>query len=195
MEMLGFYEAAAREAPIGDLRWVIAHPVTINAEQVAKLEDLGIVITTHTNAYLWKKASGIAAMLGPGKEETLCPIGSLLEAGVPVSLATDNVPISLWPCIWQAIERVDRDTGKVIAPDQRISREEALRCATVHGAYLCLDEDERGTLEPGKLADLVVLDEDPLAIEAERIRHIEPALTVAGGRVVWERGSGIVQEP
>jgi predicted amidohydrolase YtcJ len=109
-----------------------------------------------------------------------------------VSLATDNVPISLWPCIWQAIERVDRDTGRVVAPGQRISREDALRCATTHGAYLCMDEADRGTLEPGKRADLIVLDEDPLTMAAERIQHIEPALTVAGGRVVWERGSGIV---
>jgi predicted amidohydrolase YtcJ len=57
----------------------------------------------------------------------------------------ENVPISLWPCIWQAVERVDRETGAVIAPDQRISREEALECATTHGAWLCLDEEQRGT--------------------------------------------------
>ena len=193
MEMLEFYAAAAREAPIDDLRWVIAHPITIDAEQVAKLKDLGIVITTHTNAYIWKKAAEIAAKLGPAREETLCPIGSLLAAGVPVSLASDNVPISLWPCIWQAIERVDRDTGRVVAPGQRIGREDALRCATTQGAYLCMDEADRGTLEAGKRADLIVLDEDPLTVAAERIQHIEPALTVAGGRVVWERGSGIVQ--
>ena len=103
------------------------------------------------------------------------------------------MPISLWPCIWQAIERVDRDTGRVVAPGQRISREDALRCATTHGAYLCMDEADRGTLEPGKRADLIVLDEDPLTMAAERIQHIEPALTVTGGRVVWERGSGIVE--
>ncbi len=192
MPMLDLYAEAAREAPIEDLRWVIAHPVTIDAEQVARLKHLGVVVTTHTNAYLWKKASEVLAKIGGEKEDTLCPIRSLLDAGVPVSLATDNVPVSLWPCIWQAVERVDRETGKVIAPAQRISREEALRCATVHGAWLCMDEDDRGSLAPGKLADMIVLDEDPLTVDAGRIRHIEPALTVAGGRVVWERGSGIV---
>ena len=192
MPMLDLYAEAAREAPIEDLRWVIAHPVTIDAEQVARLKHLGVVVTTHTNAYIWKKASEVLAKIGREKEETLCPIRSLLDAGVPVSLATDNVPVSLWPCIWQAVERVDRETGKVIAPAQRISREEALRCATVHGAWLCMDEDDRGSLAPGKLADMIVLDENPLTVDAGRIRHIEPALTVAGGRVVWERGSGIV---
>jgi predicted amidohydrolase YtcJ len=195
MEMLELYEAAAREAPIHDLRWVIAHPITIDREQAARLAGLGIVVTTHTNAYLWKKASEILKRIGREKEEILCPIRSLLDAGVKVSLATDNVPVSMWPCIWQAVERIDRDTAAVLAPGQRISREEALQCATVNGAWLCMDEEERGTLEPGKLADMIVLDENPLNIEASRIQHIEPAMTIAGGRVAWERGSGILGTP
>ena len=184
MEHLDLYDEAAREAPIAGLRWVIAHPITVNASQIARLRDHGIVVTTHTNAYIWKKAAALAANLGPNKVETLCPLRSLLDAGVPVSLATDNVPISLWPCIWQAVERIDRDTGSVIAPGQRITREEALRCATVNGAYLCMEEDQRGTLEPGKLADMIVLDENPLTMEASRLQHVTPALTIVGGRVV-----------
>jgi predicted amidohydrolase YtcJ len=187
MPMLDLYAEAARTAPIADLRWVIAHPVTIDTEQIARLRSLGIVITTHTNAYLWKRASETLARIGKDKEDTLCPIRSLLDAGVPVALATDNVPVSLWPCIWQAVERVDRETGAVIAPSQRISREEALRCATVNGAYLCLDEATRGTLEPGKFADMIVLDEDPLTVEAARLQHIAPAMTIAGGKVVWKK--------
>ncbi|HWA37921.1 MAG TPA: amidohydrolase family protein, partial [Burkholderiales bacterium] len=81
----------------------------------------------------------------------------------------------------------DRATGEVVAPGQRIGREDALRCATTQGAYLCLDEDERGSLEPGKLADLIVLPEDPLTMPAARLPGLAPDLTVAGGRTVWER--------
>lgn len=189
MPMLDLFAEAAREAPIAGLRWVIAHPVTIDREQTARLRDLGVVVTTHTNAYLWKKASEVLKRVGRGNADTICPIRSLLDAGVPVSLATDNVPVSLWPCIWQSVERVDRETGSVIAPSQRISREEALRCATVHGAWLCMEEDNRGTLEPGKLADMIVLDENPLACEVDRLQHIAPAMTLAGGKVVWEKAS------
>jgi predicted amidohydrolase YtcJ len=190
MEMLDFYLEAARESPIGDLRWVIAHPITVSGAQVAKLRDHGIVVTTHTNAYVWKKASALAKRLGPEKEETLCPLRSLVDAGVPVSLATDNVPISMWPCIWQAVERIDRDTGRVVAPGQRLTREQALACATVNGAYLCMEETQRGSLDPGKLADLIVLDEDPLRMASERLREVAPALTIAGGKVVFSRASG-----
>ena len=124
------------------------------------------------------------------REHEICPIRSLLDAGVKVSLASDNVPVSLWPCVWQATERIDRATRSVIAPDQRITREEALRCATVHGAWLCGDEARRGTLAPGKLADLIVLPENPLTLAAERIPSLVPDLTLVGGRVAWSRQEG-----
>jgi predicted amidohydrolase YtcJ len=187
--MLELFSEAAREAPIHDLGWVIAHPVALDARQVGTIRDLGVMVTTHTNSYIWNHASATLARIGKEKEDTLCPIRSLLDAGVTVSLATDNVPISLWPCIWQAVERVDRATGQVIAPGQRISREEALACATVHGARLCLDDAERGTLEPGKLADLIVLPENPLTVPPQRLRALAPDVTIAGGNIVWERPS------
>ena len=183
--MLDVFLEAAREAPVSDLRWVIAHPITLDSAQVAKIRDLGVCVTTHTNNYLWKRASEVRNRVGRDKEETICPIRALLDAKVCVSLATDNVPISLWPCVWQAVERIDRATGEVIAPGQRISREEALRCATTQGAYLCLDEDERGTIEAGRLADLIVLPEDPLKMPAEEIPALKPDLTMVGGRVAW----------
>lgn len=185
--MLELFAEAAREAPIHDLGWVIAHPVALDARQVGMIRDLGVMVTTHTNSYIWNHASATLARIGKDKEDTLCPIRSLLDAGVTVSLATDNVPISLWPCIWQAVERVDRATGQVIAPGQRISREQALACATVHGARLCLDESARGTLEAGKLADLIVLPENPLTVPPERLRALAPDVTIAGGKIVFER--------
>lgn len=185
--MLELFAEAARAALIDDLRWVIAHPITLDAAQIARIRDLGVCITTHTNAYIWNRGSAVLAQVGAEREESICPIRSLLDAGVCVSLATDNVPISLWPCIWQAVERIGRDTGQVIAPGQRIGREEALRCATTQGARLCLDEEDRGTLEAGKLADLIVLPEDPLTANAERLATLVPDLTVAGGKVVCER--------
>ena len=91
----------------------------------------------------------------------------------------------MWPCVWQAVERIDRATGEVIAPGQRISREEALHCATTEGAYLCLDEDERGTIEAGRLADLIVLPDDPLKVGSEKLPVLRPDLTIVGGRIVW----------
>ncbi|TFY97418.1 amidohydrolase [Ramlibacter rhizophilus] len=187
--MADVFLEVARETPIDGLRWVIAHPATLDARQVRGIADHGIVVTTHTNNYHWRSASALLARVGAARENEISPIRSLLDAGAVVSLATDNVPVSLWPCIWQACERIDRSTGQVIAPGQRITREEALRCATTHGAWLCGDEDRRGTLEAGKLADLIVLVDDPLSVSSERLPALAPQLTVVGGRTVWDAGA------
>jgi predicted amidohydrolase YtcJ len=77
-------------------------------------------------------------------------------------------------------------TGQVIAESQALSRMEALRCATANGAYLTFDEDKKGTLEPGKFADLAVLSADPLTVEADRLAETHSLMTMVGGRIVYE---------
>jgi len=85
--------------------------------------------------------------------------------------------------------RVDRATGRVIGPAQRLSRADALRAATVEGAYVTFEEDQKGTIERGKLADLAVLSDDPLTCPEERLRDITAEMTIVGGRVVYERAA------
>ena len=182
--MADLFDEVARSTPIAGLRWVVAHPATLDARQIASLRDNGIGVTALTGAYIWRRASAVLDRIGAEHEETICPLRSLLDAGVPVSLASDNVPVSLWPCVWQAVERIDRASGRPIAPGQRISREEALRCASTHGAWLSFDEDERGTLAPGKLADFIVLADDPLTVAAERLAGLLPEMTMVGGKSV-----------
>ena len=98
----------------------------------------------------------------------------------------DNVPVSLfWP-IWESVARLARVTNERVAPDQAITRAEALRCATINGAYLSFDEDKKGSLEPGKLADLAVLSSDPLTVEEKSLPNITALMTMVGGRIVHE---------
>lgn len=186
--LLDLYAEVDRVAPIGGQRWVIGHVSTLTAGDVRRLRDLGVVVTTHTNRYLYKEAAAVAAQVGPAGEDTIVPLRALREAGVPVVLATDNVPPSLFSPIWQAVARVDRTTQRVIGPGQRLSRPDALRAATIAGAHLTFDEDDRGSLEVGKLADLAVLSADPLTVDEPAIRDITADLTIVGGRVVFERG-------
>ncbi len=185
--MVDMFIDVAREAPIDGLRWTVAHPATLNASQLDGLAANGICVTTLTNAYIWRSASGLLKRIGAGRENEICPIASLLERKVPTVLATDNVPVSLWPCVWHASERIDRASGQVIAEAQRVSREDALRCATVNGAFLCGDENLRGTLEPGKLADLAVLPDNPLTMPADALRALSADMTLVAGRTVFER--------
>ena len=96
----------------------------------------------------------------------------------------DNVPVSMfWP-IWQAVARRARDSEEPIAPEQALTREQTVRCATENGAWLTFDENIKGSLEPGKLADLAVLTADPLTVEERNLRDIAAVMTMIGGRIV-----------
>lgn len=184
--MLDLFAEVDRAAPIGDQRWVLGHINILSAEDVARIRALGLVVTTHTNRYIYKQGHLLRDRLGPDREDDVVPLRRLLDAGVHVSFATDNVPISLWHPIWQAVARRTRDTDEVIAPAQRLTREEALRCATAEGAWLSFEEDRKGTLEAGKFADFAVLSDDPLTCPEESLRDIEARMTVVDGRVVYE---------
>jgi predicted amidohydrolase YtcJ len=92
--------------------------------------------------------------------------------------------------LWHATAREDRQTGEVIGAEQRVSIEEALRLYTTAGAYVTFDEEKKGRISPGRLADLVVLGDDPLACSAEAVRDLSVELTMVGGRIV-HAGSGI----
>ena len=186
--LLDLYEDVNRAVPIRDRRWVIEHIGVLTADEIGRIRDLGVVLTTHTNRYLYKEGDAFRVQLGPHAEDTIVPLRRLKEAGVHVALATDNVPPSLfWP-VWQAVARAGRATSHVIAPAQRLSRADALRAATIEGAYLTFEEDQKGSIEPGKLADLVVLSDDPMTCAEIRIRDITAEMTIVGGRIVHDSG-------
>ena len=174
-------------APIGGKRWVLGHISTLTRDQIAKARDLGLVMTTHTNRYIWRTGSRVLEEIGAENEGTISPLASLRDAGIRFCLATDNVPVSMFHPIWQSIARLDRATGRVIAPSEKIGREDALRAATVDGAYLTFEENDKGSLEPGKLADLVALSDDPLRVDEAQIKDIVADLVVVGGRTVFRR--------
>ncbi len=187
--MLDLFARAAKDFPIAGQRWVLAHVSALDADQIAQVRDLGLVVTTHTNGYIWKSGAAFLKTIGPARENDLVPLRRLLDAGVPVALGTDNVPVSLWYPIWQTVARIDRTINAPVAPAQALTREEALRCATQGGAYLTFEEDDKGSLASGKLADVAVLSQDPLTCELEALRHTVAELTIAGGKVVYDSAS------
>jgi predicted amidohydrolase YtcJ len=130
--------------------------------------------------------NAITAQYGWEGVERLAPLKSLLDAGIPFHIeGTDprNPPLRL---IKGAVMRVDRD-GNVVAPDEALTREEALLALTRWAARFISAEDSLGSIAAGHYADLVVFDGDIMAVPIEQIESIRPALTMVGGRIAFER--------
>lgn len=190
-DMLGLFAEVDRIAPIRGLRWVLGHIAVLSREQVGLVRDLGLVVTTHTNRYIAKEGHLLKARHGLGDEEPIVPLRALRDAGVPVALATDNVPVSLWNPVAQAVTRLGTAERRPIAPGQALSREEALRAVTNHGAFLTMEEDRKGSIEPGKLADFAVLTADPMTVPEAALADIAAEIAIVGGRVVHRRGEAV----
>jgi predicted amidohydrolase YtcJ len=184
--MLDLYEEVDRQIPLKGRRWVLAHVYTASPRDVERIARMGLVLTTHTNSSLYKALDAIADRLPPDRRDEVTPMNALREAGITVSLATDNVPISLWGPVQQTIVRRDFRSKRLVGAKQALNRMEALRCATQNGAYLTFDEDKKGSLQAGKLADLAVLSADPLTVDENKIEDITALMTMAGGKIVYE---------
>jgi predicted amidohydrolase YtcJ len=115
------------------------------------------------------------------------PLKSLIAAGVRVGLETDNAPPSLWHTICHVVARRDRFGNEVVPAAEKLTRLEALRAATLGSAALMFRENEIGSLEPGKLADLAVLSADPMTCDEDAIPAIVSEMTMVGGKIVSER--------
>lgn len=171
------YPAARRR------RHVVEHLRRPSVQTLRTMKANGMIATTEPYGYLWKNADQYPSL--PEAEQEIVPHRSLLEHGIPFALETDNCPPNPFAIMWSAVTRVERTSGAVLGPRQCISPFEALAAMTVGGALLCGREERLGALAPGKLADMVVLEENPLAIPADELRHLQPVLTLVGGRVVY----------
>jgi hypothetical protein len=138
-------------------------------------------------AFFWEFGDGYLANYGRHRADTMFPARSLLEAGVPVAGSSDAPVTHLAPLfgIEQALTRATM-AGEVCGPAERVGLAVAIRMHTIHGAFASFAERVTGSLEPGKLADLVVLGEDLARVPAAEIRHVPVVMTVIGGQVVHE---------
>lgn len=182
-QVLDAWEAVARETPIRGQRWVAVHLNVATGAELARLARLGAVATTNPISYLWRSAADEARRAG-GAAETLLPHRALARHRVPFGLATDNKPADPWLAFAAVVARRDMATGEAVGPGQRLGRLQALQALTVGGAAVTFDEGARGTLAPGRLADLAVLDGDPLTWPLETIGELPCRMTMVGGRLV-----------
>ena len=145
----------------------------------------GIAIAQQPN-FTWTLEGRYAEHLDGDRLAHNNPVRTPMEHGIFVALGSDILPIDPMVGLYAAVTRRGM-SGEVYGPDEAITIEEAIRGYTAHGAWLTFEEDRKGTLEPGMMADLVVLSENLLTLDPERIPDVEVELTVVGGSVLYER--------
>jgi predicted amidohydrolase YtcJ len=182
--VLDAYEKANREKPIARKRWSVEHLLYTRPDQFKRIRDLGLVVSTQFHAYM--AAADMVYFWGPERAAKATRMRDWLDAGLKVGGGSDWSLLPANP-FWMIYFWVTRDTrlSGVLGPDQRLTRPEALRVMTINNAYITMEENVKGSLEPGKLADLVVLSDDILTVPERRIRDITPIATMVGGKIVY----------
>jgi hypothetical protein len=183
-EVLAGYEAANAERPIIGKRWAIEHGFIPQEEQFMRMKALGLVVTVQNHLYL--AGPSLVRYWGPARAAWVTPVRAYLDHDIVVSAGTD-APVVPYPPLWTIYHFVTRDTitGGVLGADQKITRQEALCLSTIDNAYLTFEEKTKGSIEPGKWADFVVLAEDILTVPDKRIEKMKVLMTVVGGKTVF----------
>jgi predicted amidohydrolase YtcJ len=159
----------------------IEHAEILTDELVERFAEVGVVASVQPNFHKWAREGGLyETRLGVERTRESNPLGSLLEAEIPLAFGSDTMPIGPLFGVGQAVTAP--------TPEQRVGVTEALRAYTYGGAYAGFDEDRMGTVERGKLADLVVLEESPWEVAPDEIGEIDVAMTLVDGRVVYRNG-------
>ena len=182
--VLNAYEKANADQSIVGRRWSIEHAFIGRRDQIPRMTALAVAISAQNHLYL--AGPSLVKYWGLARASLTTPVRMYLDAGLPVSSGTD-APVVPYPPLWTIYHFVTRDTitGGVLGADQKITRQEALRLATINNAWLMMEEKTKGSIEPGKLADLVVLSEDPLTCPDPQLRDAQVLMTMVGGRVVF----------
>jgi predicted amidohydrolase YtcJ len=196
--VLDAFAAAQAQRPSPDPRHTLIHAYFVHPESAARAARLGVLVDTQP-AWYYQDADALAAALGRERLAHFIGLRTLRQAGVEVAINTDHMfgldrdealnPFNPFLTMYAATTRRTQ-SGAIVSGGEAVSREEALRMMTSAAARFSFDERTRGSIEVGKLADFVVLDADIMTCPPDRLRAIQPEMTVIGGRVAYERTAG-----
>jgi len=189
-QMIRAARAATEKYGPADRRTVGIHSQTIRPDQLDAYKELGIIPSffgMHTFYWGdWHRDS----VLGPERAAFISPAKAALDRGI-IFTQHHDAPVALPSSIAILATQVNRITrsGKVLGPDQRVGTFDALRSITVNAAYQYFEEDRKGTIEEGKLADFVILDKNPLKVEPEALWDLQVLETIKEGETVYRKGN------
>jgi predicted amidohydrolase YtcJ len=189
--VLDAFAAVHAQSPLPGKRWALMHMMRAQPEHFPRLREMGLAITSQ-QPLMYALGAGFAQYWGPERAAACEPLRMYLESGLPVGNGTDS-PVAPYPPLLNLYSAATRDTelAGVLGAEWAIPMADAVRWYTRGSAYVGFEEDLKGTLEPGKLADLVALSVDPLAAAPREVRDADVLLTLVGGQVVHDgRGAG-----
>jgi hypothetical protein len=197
--MLDAYERINRDDfPVRDLRPSITHASFMSAESIERMQQLGVVANLQP-AWLYLDGATLLKQFGAERLAYFHPYNALSEHKVTVGGGTDHMqkigsfrsvnPYNPFLGMWITLTRQPRWMDEPLHPEQNLTREQAIRLYTINNAFLTFEEDKKGSLEPGKFADFIVLDRDILTCPLDEVKSIEVEQTYLGGKRIYARGS------
>ncbi len=186
--ILDAIEKAQQAVPREDVRHIIVHAQMARHDQLARMKNLGVTPTFFSaHTYYWGDRHRDIFM-GPERAARMSPARSAqaLNLRYSIHLDTPVVPMNPMLLVWSAVNRVSA-SGAEIGPEEKVSVSDALAATTIDAAWQIHRDHELGSLTAGKLADLVVLDRNPLTVPALALRDIEVEQTYVGGRLYYQR--------
>ncbi len=190
-QLIRCYEQAMQESGIQrDLRPVMIHAQTVRADQLDRMAKIGMTASFFLDhVYYWGDWH-YESVLGPQRSENISPIRWALDKGIHCTLHQDS-PVVNPNAMLTIHNAVNRKTmgGRILGAHQRICVEEAIRAVTLEGAYQIFEEDQKGSITPGKLADLVILGANPLTVDQESLRDIPVLETIKAGKTIYRKST------
>ncbi len=181
-------ERAQRRHPKKVLRHMIIHCQLASLDQIRKMKLLGVIPSYFVNHVFYWGDRHLNLFLGPGRAKNIDPLGTTVGENLIFTLHSDLpvTPVDPLFSIHCAVNRLTRD-GEILGAEQRISPLEALKAYTKYAAYCSYEENSKGSIEIGKLADFTVLSDNPLTVPKDKIKDIRVMSTFVGGRCVFQR--------
>ena len=191
--LLDAFEAIDKKSPIRPSRSHLMHASFQSPEAIARAKKMGVLADVQ-GAWLYLDAPALEKVFGSEGMKYFFPLRSYLDAGVMIIGGSDHMigldkntavnPYNPFLGMWNSVAR-KTVAGTVVHPEQKIGREEALKAYTINSAYMVGAEKVKGSIETGKVADLVVLNRDYLTCPEDDIARIEPVSVFLEGRKVW----------
>lgn len=188
-ETLDSYAAVMQKLGLKEPRFRVVHCGISTPTIQKRLKELHVLVDGNPPFIYW--IGSWFTKYGPERVRWAYPAKSYIENGIIEGAGSDVAvtPISPWWGIWSAVVRRELQSGQILAPEERITVEQALTLYTRNGAYTGFEEHEKGSLESGKLADFIVVDRDVLSVPSDELKDVQVLRTYVGGKLVYDKSA------